>query len=230
MRWRDGRHALARGGVPRGLGQLDVRRVDTTTANEPAGMSNSDAYELDHVNHNLAVGYEPEQTPHGVEYRNNIFQHVIRGGPAGGGYSTVDDLTRFAEALKHGRLVSTAGVRLLTTPKPELTGIRLRLHHRRGGQDRRAQRRLSGNQLTARHLRRGGVHGRRDGELRRRRAPCCAEGAHAAHGWSPCDLVEVILERSIRLSTTRRSEGGSQRWIAAYTRAMGAVTPSSPGR
>jgi CubicO group peptidase (beta-lactamase class C family) len=87
---------------------------------KPAGMTNSDAYELDHVNHNLAVGYEPEETPNGVEYRNNIFQHVIRGGPAGGGYSTVDDLTRFAEALKAGRLVSAASVRLLTTPKPEL--------------------------------------------------------------------------------------------------------------
>ena len=46
--------------------------------------------------------------------------HVIRGGPAGGGYSTVDDLTRFAEALKAGRLVSAASVQLLTSPKPEL--------------------------------------------------------------------------------------------------------------
>ena len=87
---------------------------------QPAGMTNSDAYELDHVNRNLAVGYEREETPHGVEYRNNIFQHVIRGGPAGGGYSTVDDLTRFAEALKAGRLVSAASVQLLTSPKPEL--------------------------------------------------------------------------------------------------------------
>jgi len=73
------------------------------------------------VNHNLAVGYEPEETPKGVEYRNNLFQHVIRGGPAGGGYSTVDDLTRFAEALKAGRLVSLASVQLLTTPKPALS-------------------------------------------------------------------------------------------------------------
>jgi CubicO group peptidase (beta-lactamase class C family) len=46
--------------------------------------------------------------------------HVIRGGPAGGGYSTVGDLTRFAEALKGGKLVSKESVRLLTTPKPEL--------------------------------------------------------------------------------------------------------------
>jgi CubicO group peptidase (beta-lactamase class C family) len=87
----------------------------------PAGMTNSDAFELDYVNRNLAVGYEPEQTPNGIRYRNNIFQHVIRGGPAGGGYSTVDDLTRFAEALKAGRLVNVASVRLLMRPKPELS-------------------------------------------------------------------------------------------------------------
>jgi CubicO group peptidase (beta-lactamase class C family) len=86
----------------------------------PAKMLNTDAYELDRVNRNLAVGYEAEPTPRGIEYRNNIFQHVIRGGPAGGGYSTVEDLTRFAEALKSGQLVSKASVRLLTTPKPEL--------------------------------------------------------------------------------------------------------------
>jgi CubicO group peptidase (beta-lactamase class C family) len=85
-----------------------------------AGMTNTDAYELDRVNKNLAVGYEHESTPRGGEYRNNIFMHVIRGGPAGGGYSTVEDLTRFAEALKAGKLVSKEGVRLLTTPKPEL--------------------------------------------------------------------------------------------------------------
>jgi CubicO group peptidase (beta-lactamase class C family) len=87
----------------------------------PAGMTNTDAYELDRVNKNLAVGYEPERRPKGVEYRNNIFMHVIRGGPAGGGYSTVEDLTRFAEALKNGRLVSKESMRLLTTPKPELS-------------------------------------------------------------------------------------------------------------
>jgi CubicO group peptidase (beta-lactamase class C family) len=86
----------------------------------PAKMLDTDAYELDRVNRNLAVGYDAEPTARGVEYRNNIFQHVIRGGPAGGGYSTVGDLTRFAEALKAGRLVSKESVRLLTTPKPEL--------------------------------------------------------------------------------------------------------------
>jgi CubicO group peptidase (beta-lactamase class C family) len=88
---------------------------------QPAGMTSTDSYELDRVTKNLAVGYEREETPRGTQYRNNIFQHVIRGGPAGGGYSTVGDLTRFAVALQEGRLVSREGVRLLTTPKPELS-------------------------------------------------------------------------------------------------------------
>jgi CubicO group peptidase (beta-lactamase class C family) len=88
---------------------------------KPAGMTSTDAYELDRVNRNLAVGYEREgEDANGPVWRNNIFQHVIRGGPAGGGYSTVGDLTRFAEALKAGKLVSAASVRTLTTPKPEL--------------------------------------------------------------------------------------------------------------
>ncbi len=87
----------------------------------PAGMTSTDSYELDLVTKNLAVGYEREETPSGPRYRNNIFQHVIRGGPAGGGYSTVGDLTRFAVALQEGRLVSREGVKLLTTPKPELS-------------------------------------------------------------------------------------------------------------
>ena len=89
---------------------------------KPAGMTNTDAYELDRVNRNLAVGYEREgEDANGPIYRNNLFMHVIRGGPAGGGYSTVADLTRFAEALKSGKLVSAASLRTLTTPKPELT-------------------------------------------------------------------------------------------------------------
>ncbi|HEY2025900.1 MAG TPA: serine hydrolase [Gemmatimonadaceae bacterium] len=88
----------------------------------PAGMTNTDAYELDHVNPNLAVGYEKQFQDDGTkQFRNNIFQHVIRGGPAGGGYSTAEDLVRFAEALKGGKLVSPASYELMTTPKPEVS-------------------------------------------------------------------------------------------------------------
>jgi CubicO group peptidase (beta-lactamase class C family) len=86
----------------------------------PAGMVNTHAFELDRVNPNLAVGYEKVFTDAGVEYRNNLFEHVIRGGPAGGGYSTVEDLFRFVQALRAGRLVRPATFALMVSPRPEL--------------------------------------------------------------------------------------------------------------
>lgn len=87
---------------------------------KPAGMTNTDCYELDRVNQNLAVGYDKQFTDEGVRWQNNIFAHVMRGGPQGGGYSTVEDLLRFERALRTGKLVSQKTFRLLTTPKPEL--------------------------------------------------------------------------------------------------------------
>ncbi|HEX8267656.1 MAG TPA: serine hydrolase domain-containing protein [Pyrinomonadaceae bacterium] len=87
---------------------------------KPAGMINTDAYELDKVNPNLAVGYHKTFTDNGIVWSNNVFQHVMRGGPQGGGYSTVEDLLRFDQALRGGKLVSPAMVKVLTTPKPEL--------------------------------------------------------------------------------------------------------------
>jgi len=87
---------------------------------KPAGMINSDCYELDRVNTNLAVGYEKEYTDKGIEFRNNIFMHVLRGGPQGGGYSTVEDLLKFDVALRSGKLVGKDYVKLLLSAKPEL--------------------------------------------------------------------------------------------------------------
>jgi CubicO group peptidase (beta-lactamase class C family) len=88
---------------------------------KPAGMTNTDAYELDLVNPNLAVGYQKEFNDDGtIRFRNNIFQHVIRGGPAGGGYSTVGDLLKFDRALRTNKLVGAEYVRQLLSAKPEL--------------------------------------------------------------------------------------------------------------
>ncbi|HEX8457684.1 MAG TPA: serine hydrolase domain-containing protein [Pyrinomonadaceae bacterium] len=88
---------------------------------KPAGMTNTDAYELDLVTLNLAVGYQKEFNEDGTtRFRNNIFQHVIRGGPAGGGYSTVEDLLKFDTALRANKLVGAEYVRQLLSPKPEL--------------------------------------------------------------------------------------------------------------
>ncbi|HMG34279.1 MAG TPA: serine hydrolase domain-containing protein [Blastocatellia bacterium] len=87
---------------------------------KPAAMINSDCYELDKVNPNLAVGYDKEFSDAGVSFKNNIFMHVLRGGPQGGGYSTVEDLLKFAVALRSNKLVGAEYVKLLLSPKPEL--------------------------------------------------------------------------------------------------------------
>jgi CubicO group peptidase (beta-lactamase class C family) len=73
----------------------------------PAGMTNSDCYEMDYPVENLAIGYSPDWTSP-YKWQNNLYKHVIKGGPAGGGFSTVKDLHRFALALLSGRLVSKA--------------------------------------------------------------------------------------------------------------------------
>jgi CubicO group peptidase (beta-lactamase class C family) len=86
---------------------------------EPAGMTGTDAYEVDAVVPNLAQGYDRIETNAGVTYRSNILEHTARGGPAGGGYSTAPDLLAFANALLEGRLVRPETLALITTAKPE---------------------------------------------------------------------------------------------------------------
>ena len=86
----------------------------------PAGMKNTDCYELDKVNPNLAVGYEKRFDDSGISFRNNLFEHVMRGGPQGGGYSTVQDLLKFDVALRSNKLVGAEYVKLLLSSKPEL--------------------------------------------------------------------------------------------------------------
>jgi CubicO group peptidase (beta-lactamase class C family) len=66
------------------------------------------------------VGYERQRTAQGTSVRNNVFAHVLRGGPAGGGYSTVHDLFRFGQALRGGKLLSTASLQQLWSPHPEV--------------------------------------------------------------------------------------------------------------
>jgi CubicO group peptidase (beta-lactamase class C family) len=87
---------------------------------KPAGMLNTDSYELDKVTPNLAAGYHKTYTSNGIAWSNNVSQHTMRGGPMGGGYSTVEDLLRFDQAFRSGKLVSPDMVKVLTTPKPEL--------------------------------------------------------------------------------------------------------------
>lgn len=96
---------------------------------EPAGMRNTDAYEMDRSTPNLALGYthvngngEREEGPR----RNNLLFHAVKGGPAGGGYSTVEDLFRFGRAFREHRLLSpesTATLLAGRVERPDKPGI-----------------------------------------------------------------------------------------------------------
>lgn len=70
-----------------------------------AGMENTDSYEADAVIQNLAVGY----TRRGAgnrDRRNNFYTRPARGSSAGGGYSTPEDLLKFAIAFENNKLLS----------------------------------------------------------------------------------------------------------------------------
>lgn len=78
---------------------------------EPAGMKNTDCYAIDMPIPNLAIGYTkfiPGTMKQGDVLRENTLAHSIKGGPAGGGYSTVDDLFKFAQAIQQHKLLNPA--------------------------------------------------------------------------------------------------------------------------
>jgi CubicO group peptidase (beta-lactamase class C family) len=82
---------------------------------KPAGMADTDAFELDAVVPNLATGYVGKS-------RSNIYSLPARGSSAGGGYSTAPDMLKFAEALLSGRLASMPYTEwYLGGPRPERT-------------------------------------------------------------------------------------------------------------
>jgi CubicO group peptidase (beta-lactamase class C family) len=89
----------------------------------PAGMHDTDAYEMDRDVPNLAIGY----THTGVNGRpelgprlKNLFLHVVKGGPAGGGFSTVEDLLRFDIAVRTHRLLGPEYADIVLTGKVEV--------------------------------------------------------------------------------------------------------------
>jgi CubicO group peptidase (beta-lactamase class C family) len=91
---------------------------------KPAGMVNTDYYEADVDTPNLAMGYT-NFVDIGNDYlqfhlgprRNTSHYGTVRGGPAGGAYSTLDDLLRFSLALRGNKLLSAKYTDLMTSTK-----------------------------------------------------------------------------------------------------------------
>jgi CubicO group peptidase (beta-lactamase class C family) len=81
-----------------------------------ARMSSTDSFDIRRPVPNLAVGYSSDQDG----WLNNTMMLSPRGTSAGGGYSTVEDLLRFDQALRAGKLIQPATFDLLGTPKPDL--------------------------------------------------------------------------------------------------------------
>jgi CubicO group peptidase (beta-lactamase class C family) len=75
---------------------------------KPAGMMNTDSYLTDENVPNRAEGYR--RNDKGVRV-NNIDTRPWRGSSAGGGYSTAEDLLKFASALRENKLLTPEGSR-----------------------------------------------------------------------------------------------------------------------
>lgn len=86
---------------------------------EPSGMTDTGAFELDAGTPNLAWGYTRFDAESNAmdAIRNNSSWMPMRGGSAGGGFSTVEDLLRFGNALLGHRLLSPASTELLLAGK-----------------------------------------------------------------------------------------------------------------
>ena len=83
-----------------------------------AGMENTGFYEPGRDVPNLAVGY----TKHGEGAGDNNDTREIKGGPAGGGYSTAPDLVKFQLALLSYKLLDKTHTDLITTGKVDGPG------------------------------------------------------------------------------------------------------------
>ena len=86
---------------------------------KPAGMNDTGFYEPGREIPNLAIGYTkmgPDDKPL-EEPKANTDIREIKGGPAGGGYSTAPDMVRFHMALRSYKLLNREHTELVTTGK-----------------------------------------------------------------------------------------------------------------
>lgn len=82
----------------------------------PAGMCSSGSYWKTEETQNLAIGYSLTE----ASLKHNYDFLPMRGSPAGGGYSTVEDLFKFATSLLDNKLLNTEYTNLVTTGKIDL--------------------------------------------------------------------------------------------------------------
>lgn len=85
----------------------------------PAGMTNTDCYDIKDPVPNIAIGYT-RMSLDGTPLENwiaNLFLNPTKGGPAGGGYSTVEDLLKFDIALRGNKLISKEYFDIISTGK-----------------------------------------------------------------------------------------------------------------
>jgi|SRR5579872_166160 len=80
----------------------------------PAGMTSSGSDPEDQAVSDRSIGYTKMDSP---EWKANTDTLPYRGTSAGGGYSTVEDLAAFANALQHEKLLNAHYTELLTTGK-----------------------------------------------------------------------------------------------------------------
>jgi CubicO group peptidase (beta-lactamase class C family) len=90
----------------------------------PAGMQDTDCYDVQYPIPNLAIGYSRSKSKSDqYEYKTIEYMKMTKGGPAGGGYSTVGDLVRFGEALFGNMLLDKKHTDLTTTGKVPVDDI-----------------------------------------------------------------------------------------------------------
>lgn len=73
---------------------------------KPLNMENTDHFELDSNTQNLAIGYTKVLPEDPSKRMENTFYIGVKGSSAGGGYSTLDDMLKFDNALIENKLLN----------------------------------------------------------------------------------------------------------------------------
>ena len=96
------------GKIVESISRMDYYEYVRENIYKPAGMLNSDHYEIDSITPNLAVGYTrpmPDDSMHPEKRRANYFIIGSKGSSAGGGHSTAYDLLKFDQAIEDHTLL-----------------------------------------------------------------------------------------------------------------------------